>query len=45
MDLIREKENQAIQELGNDTMTKMKDGKDFYQIWMKEDNELVQEVA
>ena len=34
-----------IQGLARTTMEKMKSGKDIYQIWMKEDNDIVQEVA
>lgn len=26
-------------------MDKMKEGKDFYDVWMKEDNDLVQDAA
>lgn len=45
MDLLRARETLMIQELGKVTMEKIKAGKDFYQIWMKEDNDIVQEVA
>ena len=45
LDYLRAKETAYIAELGKVTMDKMKSGKDFYQIWMKEDNDIVQEVA
>lgn len=35
----------SMKRLQKATMDKMKEGKDFYDVWMKEDNDLVQDVA
>jgi hypothetical protein len=39
------REIMAIKRLQKITMDKMSKGKDFYDVWMKEDNDYVQEVA
>lgn len=35
----------ALKRLQKITMDKMGEGKDFYDVWMKEDNDYVQDVA
>ena len=45
IDLLRHRENVLIDELESTTATKVGEGKSIYQIWMREDNELVQNVA
>jgi acyl-CoA oxidase len=39
------REIMAMKTLQKATMDKMKEGKDFYDVWMKEDNDLVQSLA
>lgn len=39
------REAMNIAELQKVTMNKMKQGKDFYDVWMLEDNDIVQDVA
>ena len=41
MDLIKHKENIMIQLLAKKTAEKVGEGKTIYQIWMREDNDLV----
>ena len=49
MDLLLQfimfREAMNIAELQKVTMSKMKQGKDFYDVWMLEDNDIVQDVA
>lgn len=39
------REIMAMKTLQKATLDKMKEGKDFYDVWMKEDNDLVQSLA
>lgn len=45
LQFIMFREAMNIAELQKVTMNKMKQGKDFYDVWMLEDNDIVQDVA
>lgn len=45
IDLVRFRENLLIQELQGQTQTKVQNGGNIYEIWMRQDNELVQNLA
>ena len=45
MDLLIHKELFLIDKMANVTMQKMGEGKSQYEIWMREDNDLVQDLA
>jgi acyl-CoA oxidase len=45
IDLLRFREAELVNELASVTQSKMMNGKSIYDIWMKEENELVQNIA